>query len=135
MPNHMDAALAKPDPTAPLNLAVGGGIGVVGGTHAGSAYNIGVKKFGKASGITRADLIFDDMSFVMSYGPGNALFVKQYGIVEATGGVFAKNGDSGALVVSLKNDAVGLLFCIASKGNVAVATPIDRILTRFGVHF
>jgi len=131
----MDAAVAKPDPKVPVSTVVGGGIGVVGGTHPGAAYNIPVKKFGKASLLTQADLIFDDMSFVMSYGSGSALFVKQYGIVEAMGGIFAQNGDSGSLVVSLKNEAVGLLFCVASKGNVAVASPIDTILTRFGVSF
>jgi len=135
IPNHMDAAVAKPDPKVPVSTVVGGGIGVVGGTHPGAAYNIPVKKFGKASLLTQADLIFDDMSFVMSYGSGSALFVKQYGIVEAMGGIFAQNGDSGSLVVSLKNEAVGLLFCVASKGNVAVASPIDTILTRFGVSF
>jgi hypothetical protein len=134
-PNHMDAAIAKIDPGIVRTHAIGGGIGIIGGVDSTPAANIAVKKYGKTTGLTVADLIFQGVSVTLPYASGNALFVNQYGIVDGAGAMFAGPGDSGALVVNSGNEGVGLLFCVASMGNVALASPLDPILTRFGIHF
>jgi hypothetical protein len=134
IPNEMDAAIAKPDSAVIISRAIPG-IGIVGGTDPVPGYGIPVKKQGKVTGLTSGDLIFQRMSLVLPFAAGNALFVNQYGIVNATGSVFAQRGDSGSLVVNAANEGIGIVFCKASIGDVAVANPIDPILTRFGVHF
>jgi hypothetical protein len=134
-PNSMDAAIAKPDSTLTLSNAIRGGIGIVGGTDTNPGYNIAVKKYGKQTKLTHGDLIFHTISLVMPFAAGDAYFTNQYGIVDDTGGVFAEAGDSGSLVVNASSEAVGLLFGVAGTGDIAVANPIDPILTRFGVYF
>lgn len=133
--NSMDAAVAKPDPHTLLSRSIGGGIGVVGGIDPSPKLNMTVKKFGKTTGLTVADYVFANMSLILSYPSGQALFTGQHGIVDSGGSAFAQPGDSGSLVVNGSNEAFGLLFAIASTGDVAVVNPIDPILTRFGLHF
>lgn len=133
-PNYMDAAIAAVDPAVTLSRSIGG-IGIVGGTDPSPKLNMTVKKFGKQTKLTAGDFVFDRMSLILKYASGDALFVEQHGIVEGGGGVFASAGDSGSLIVNGSNEAFGLLFCIASTGDVAVANPIGGILTRFGLRF
>jgi hypothetical protein len=131
--NYMDAAIARPVPGIMTYRGIDGGVGVVGGTDERPEYNIPVRKYGRTSHLTYADLTFQKLSLKLSYRQGTALFFEQYGVVESMGGKFAEPGDSGALVVNSRNEAVGLLFCKASVGNLAVVSPIGPILTRFGV--
>lgn len=133
--NSMDAAIAKPDPNTLLSRSIGGGIGIVGGVDPAPKLNMTVKKFGKSTGLTVADYVFGNMSLIVPYASGQALFMGQHGIVDSGGSAFAKPGDSGSLVVNGSNEAFGLLFAIASTGDVAVVNPIDPILTRFALHF
>lgn len=44
---------------------------------------------------------------------------------------FADTGDSGALIVSNENQAIGLLF--AKEGCNGIAAPIEPILCKFGI--
>jgi hypothetical protein len=131
--NFMDAAIARPLPGVSTFRSILGGIGVVGGTDSNPDYNVSVRKYGHTSGLTLADLVFKEMSLKLSYRQGTALFVEQYGVVDPLGGTFAETGDSGALVINSRNEAVGLLFCKAAVGDIAVVSPIGPILTRFGV--
>ncbi len=130
-PNYMDAAVAKPNASAsPRSIH---GIGTVSGVDPSPAYNLPVKKYGKATALTTGQLTLRNLAMVLPYGGNSALFVDQYGILEVGGGVFARDGDSGSLVVS--GDAVGLIFATSTNGNLAVANPIEPILTRFAVSF
>jgi hypothetical protein len=135
--NRMDAAIAKADPGVILSKAIPGGIGIVGGFDATPGYNIPVRKYGKITGLTRGDLLFHNLSMMLPYSTGVARYVDQYGIVETSGkrGAFALQGDSGSLVVNNSSEAIGIVTSIASTGDVVVASPIEPILNRFGLHF
>lgn len=131
--NFMDAAVARPIPGVNLFRSIPEGVGVIGGTDSNPEHNAPVLKLGIATGLTAAHLVFKHMSCKLSFPQGTALFVEQYGVVESQGGTFADSGDSGALVVNSKNEAVGLLFAKASVGDMAVVNPIGPILTRFAL--
>jgi hypothetical protein len=130
--NYMDAAVARPVPGVVTYKSIQGGVGVVGGTEEEPDHGTPVHKYGWKSGVTHANLAFKDLSLKLPYTSDKfALFVGQYGVVDPVGRPFAEGGDSGALVVNARNEAVGLLFCKASIGDVAVVNPIGPILTRF----
>jgi hypothetical protein len=134
--NYMDVAIARPLPGVRTYRSIPAGIGVVGGTDVNAPYGAAVRKYGMASGLTSGVVTFKDMSMKIDYRSGTAVFVNQYGVM-AENGFFVDRGDSGSLVVNMRNEAVGMLFSRASamNGALGIVSPIAAILTRFGLSF
>jgi hypothetical protein len=133
-PNVMDAAVAVPTDVTDVAPGVRG-IGSITGVRMPLEYGDRVQKMGWETNHT-----FETYRFTLSYtttfpGVGLALFVDQYGIVgdDSTIG-FAQQGDSGAAVLTEDtNELAGLLVGVADQMNLAIASPIEPILTGFGV--
>lgn len=131
----MDAATAKPLSGIALTTSIPM-IGVVSGTNISPAFNISVEKYGDITGHTTGDLTVKSLSVLVNYGSASALFIDQYGVIGHYGVPFAKDGDSGSLVVdSTSKEALGLLFAISGTGEFALVNPIDPIAMRFGLSF
>jgi hypothetical protein len=96
-----------------------------------------VQKYGRSTGLTKGVVTGINATVNVTYGSGKvALFVEQI-IIEKTKGPFLKSGDSGSLAVIRGGEhdrkPVGLIFAGTSGGGLAVANPIDAVLTRFNV--
>jgi hypothetical protein len=134
-PNQMDAAIAAPTPGTSAYGTIPGGI-FIAGCDDDPDHNCQVQKFGWKTKRTLGSLAFKNISMKLRYPErGWALFINVYGVIEPTNGVFAEPGDSGALVLNMKNEAIGVLFSRALKGKLAMVCPIEPILTRFDVNF
>jgi hypothetical protein len=131
--NAFDAAVVEPDAThfAKAGLKV---LGALAGTAGGLGYRTSVRKYGWKTSRTDGTFLYRT-SFVQHYaGVGDALFVDQLGIV-GTHGNFSDGGDSGAIVVNTSQEVVGLLFADAPDISMSFASPIQPVLTRFGIGF
>lgn len=131
-PNTVDAAIAavrsgKVDPKGSIL-----DIGVISDTILQPVIGLAVKKSGRTTGLTTGTISALDVTVDVSYGSGKlARFVDQ---ILVTPGTFIDSGDSGSLMVEDLDPmprAVGLLF--AGSSSVAIANPIDDVLSAFGV--
>ena len=129
-PNQMDAAIAELDPNVATPFLCA--IGPIQGTARVLKDDI-VYAFGKTTAFMKGLVVQDSLDFVVRY-PGNrrAKFVDQIAIRAANSGKpFARRGDSGALMVNHERLACGLIF--AAGPTIGFATPITRVLNKFGV--
>ncbi len=126
-PNMVDCAVAAP--IAPD--AVAADIMEVGELKGIREVELGmtVKKSGRSSGVTTSLIIATDVTakVEMNYG--------EYGIFagQLLAGPMSKPGDSGSLVLSEDNHAVGLLF--AGSEQATLFTPIERVLAALDLTF
>ncbi|MGQ0686251.1 hypothetical protein [Bradyrhizobium sp.] len=131
IPNRIDAALVKPktpsDVIAGLRLL---------GSIAGSgpvAKRRPVRKSGWKTKQTQGNFLYVT-SFIQRFGNTEALFENQLGIVwDSDCNPFSADGDSGALVVNERSEAVGLVFAASSHCRMSFANPIHHVLDHFGV--
>lgn len=129
--NHIDAALALPDDASQVIDGLVR-IGTIQGTAPSIPYRMPVSKVGSNTKYTEGHFLYRT-DFIQSYpGFGDALFERQVGIV-GTHGDFSKDGDSGALVVNSKKEAVGLVFADAAEINMSFANPVYQVFDYFGV--
>jgi hypothetical protein len=137
--NTMDAAIALSSDanlgnSTPLN---GYGTPKISTLAAHLLLNQPVKKYGRSTTLTKGKVHAVNATVTVGYGSDVALFTDQ---IIITPGNFCAGGDSGSLVVfrgkgrnkTHDHKPVGLLF--AGNDLVAVASPIDRVLDRFGVY-
>jgi len=107
-------------------------IGMISDTTLQPGLGLAVKKSGRTTGLTTGSISATDVTVDVSYGSGKtARFVNQ---ILVTPGTFIDSGDSGSLMVEDLDPtphAVGLLF--AGSSSVAIANPIDDVLSAFGV--
>jgi hypothetical protein len=124
MVNLIDAAVAKPVNNEIIEDAILK-IGTVSGT-AEATIGMKVKKSGRTTGYTEGVINTLDATIEVSYGSTTAVFEQQ---------IFANHmsdpGDSGSLIVSEDNKAVGLLF--AGSSTVTVINPIDAVLSGLNI--
>ena len=134
--NTIDAAIALSS-SADLGKATpSDGYGVPKSITMGATANLQVKKYGRTTGLTKGRVIAINATVNVGYGSGTALFIGQI-IIDPPG--FSAGGDSGSLIVvdgkgkNKKHDRkpVGLLF--AGSSQITIASPIDPVLSRFGV--
>jgi hypothetical protein len=97
-----------------------------------------VQKYGRTTGLTKGRVTGINVTVMVSYGTGMvATFVDQIIIEKIKGRAIIQAGDSGSLAVILGGDddrkPVGLMFAGNSNGSLAVANPIDAVLSQFGV--
>lgn len=118
--NLVDAAVAKPVNSRFVSSEIVD-LGSVRGVT-GAKIGLEVKKSGRTSGITHADIRALNVTMKVALGPGEeATFHDQI-----LAGPMAQPGDSGSLVVDGNMSAVGLLF--AGSDLATVINPIETVL-------
>lgn len=89
-----------------------------------------VQKSGRTTGHTFGEVTATNVTIRVDYNSGTALFVDQMELVGLCGTLFSDSGDSGSLIVTLRDQAprgaVGLLF--AGGGGSTFANPIETVL-------
>ena len=91
-----------------------------------------VQKYGRTTSLTKGTITAINVTVNVGYSSGTVTFVNQI-IFEGRKPVI-KAGDSGSLLVTDPGlNPVGLLFAGNRSGKLAVANPIDLVLTAFGV--
>lgn len=122
--NLMDAALALPDgPSLVLSEILGIGI-PTGITEPFLGQT--VQKVGRTTSLTQGIVTQINATVNVDFAGRTARFSDQ---VFAT--AMSSPGDSGSAIMDMERQAVGLLF--AGSERVTIFTPLERILTRFGV--
>ena len=122
--NLMDAALALPDdPLWVLSEVLG--IGIPTGVTEPSLGQT-VQKMGRTTARTQGIVTQINVTVNVDYAGRTARFTDQ---VFAT--AMSHPGDSGSGILDMERRGVGLLF--AGSERVTIFTPLQRILTRFGV--
>jgi hypothetical protein len=125
--NLVDAAIARPDEEGMVDdeiLDIGK---IVSRTTA--TLGLKVKKSGRTTGLTTGTVRVIGATVNVGYGEGRlAMFENQI----VTGGM-SEPGDSGSLLVSEQNEAVGLLF--AGSDQATIYSPIQTVCDLLGVDF
>jgi len=129
--NTIDAAIALSSMDALGNATPVDGYGTPKSATTGAAIGQKVQKYGRSTGLTKGTVNGIHATVWVGYGTRTALFVDQI-IVQASK-PFVKPGDSGSLVVTSDRIPVGLIFAGNGSGKLAVADPIDAVLTQLGV--
>ena len=135
--NWVDAAIAETAAGSVDSTGVIRGVGVLTGDPDNVVANIGdkVQKSGRTTGHTYGEVVATSVSINVKYDSGTARFVDQIEVVGLCDTNFSAGGDSGSLIVSLRDSApraaVGLLF--AGGGASTFANRIDTVLTDMGV--
>ena len=138
-PNEMDAAIARLTVEAsPELLGLGDALsaalsltkGLTKGEYGQMAepeLGMVVRKSGRTSGVTEGKIAYTDLAIRVGYPFGEATFQGQVGIEPA----LLQPGDSGSAILGAGNVVLALGF--AGSRVMSVATPIRRILERFGL--
>lgn len=134
--NIIDAAIALSSTGNLGNATPPDGYGVPKSATMTASLNQSVKIYGRTTGLTKGKVWAINATVGVLYDAGVARFANQ---VLIRPGSFAAGGNSGSLVVcngkgkNAENDRrpIGLLF--AGSRRIAVANPIDPVLTRFDV--
>lgn len=121
--NLMDAAIAKPVVQVDKNIIQ---IGMPTGIKE-PEIDLEVKKYGRTTKLTTGTVKQTNATVKVNYGNGKeAIFIDQ--IVTTA---MSQGGDSGSLVLTEDNRAVGLLF--AGSNSSTIISPIKKVLDRFKV--
>jgi Putative metal-binding motif len=91
-----------------------------------------VQKCGRTTSLTKGVITAINATVNVGYSSGTARFLNQ--IIVESDTAFIKPGDSGSLLVTDPGrNPTGLLYAGTSDGKLAVANPIDSVLTAFGI--
>lgn len=127
--NYVDSALAVLDYDAGFNTLYAGirlaGVGP-------ASLGLDAWKVGRTSGVTTGRFTavgLDDVP--VNYG-GQTLYFDDQLEVEGAGGLFSGPGDSGSLVMTADNFAVGLLFAGSSVSGKTFANQLELVLQLLG---
>jgi hypothetical protein len=131
--NLVDAAIAVPDPAIALQPGQIPGIGAFTIAPAGILLpNMSVSKLGRTTGFTRGVVTAVEFDHcVVESEIGNLTYDDQ---IEITGvsEPFSKKGDSGSLVITDNNEAIGMVFCgneFANDGRgLTYANPLPKVM-------
>jgi hypothetical protein len=136
---NIDAAIAE---VRPGQVSTNGAIleiGTPANTTVAAFVGQAVKKSGRTTGLTRSSISSLNATLSVGYTDecaGNNFTVPYTGqiLISNKGSRFLNSGDSGSVMVEdigTNPRAVGLLY--AGSSSIAVANPIDDVLTHFGV--
>ncbi len=129
--NQIDAAIALPNSDVAFAADNIGGVGAFTLATADALRpNLRVMKLGRTSGFTRGYISAAEIDhIVMDSEVGNATFDDQ---IEITGidRAFSQPGDSGSLVLTEGNEAIGLVFCGNEFANNGLGVTYANRLTR-----
>ncbi len=134
--NTFDAAIALSSVMLLDNATPSDGYILPKSTTVSASLNQRVQKYGRTTGLTKGKVTAINFTGNITYNSGVARFVNQI-VIESTRrrSPFSRGGDSGSLIVSDDREPVGLLFAGGSflGSDITIASPIDEVLTRFGV--
>jgi hypothetical protein len=140
LPNsNVDASVAEVIPNMVRDDGAILEIGTISSSTVAASLNQKVKKSGRTTGLTRSYVTGLNASVRVTYDnecAGKRAFTKTFKrqiIVANSNSAFLAGGDSGSLMVkdeATNPGAVGLLF--AGSSTLAVANPIDEVLTFIG---
>ena len=139
--NWVDAAIAITNDagSGTVNMVRSDGyirdVGVLTGGPVVAVVGDQVQKSGRTTAHTFGEIVATGVRIKVKYDNGTALFVDQIEVVGLCDTNFSAGGDSGSLIVTLRDGdtraAVGLLF--AGGGASTFANPIDTVLVSLGV--
>lgn len=131
--NIIDAAISSTTAAEVGNATVCGGYGKPKTTTAPATLGLAVMKYGRTTNLRVAYVTALNVSVVVGYVPGPALFVQQIEFRnDLTDIPLGAPGDSGSLIVTKSSrNPVALLF--AGSALVTIGNPIDDVLTAFDV--
>ncbi len=130
--NAIDAAIALSSASNLGKATPSNGYGTPKSATVAANLNASVQKYGRTTALTRGTISAIGGTVKVTYSSGTATFVNQ--IFVTSNKPFIKAGDSGSLLVTYPGrNPVGLLFAGNSAGNFAIASPIDAVLTAYGV--
>ncbi len=127
-PNPCDAAIIKTTRALINTSTLGPGYGVPTSTTRAAFLGQKLQKFGRTSGYTHGIVVGINVTITITYASGGALF-KDFIDTNAVDGfpVFATSGDSGALVVDMNRNPVGIH--VGHGGSDSFENPIDIVLS------
>jgi hypothetical protein len=129
--NQVDAAIALPDSSVAFTADNIAGVGAFTLAAADSLQpNLRVMKLGRTSGFTRGNIRAAEIDhIVVATEVGNVTFDDQ---IEITGidHAFSQLGDSGSLVLTEQNEAIGLVFCGNEFANDGLGVTYANRLTK-----
>ncbi len=135
VPNHIDAALASPDNLGDVRAGIRGS--TLDGWTGDAQLDAQVRKVGWATGTTEGIVFMKKLSANFRIQLGTdvrvALFENLLGIAPTQGREFARQGDSGAVVIDKTDAAVGMVIGVAPEENTSYATLIEPVLAHFAV--
>jgi len=130
--NEVDAGIASSLTENLENFTPPDGYGTPKSDTVEASIDQAVQKYGRTTSLTKGIITAIDATVKVGYSSGTAIFVDQ--IVVGSNKPFIKAGDSGSLLVTDPDrNPVGLLFASNRSGKVAVANPIDEVLSHFSV--
>lgn len=125
--NYIDAALAEPLDANDVSEEILT-VGRVNG-HATGWVGMEVQKYGRTTDYTTDEILVQDAIIQVSYGDGKiAVFDKQL-----VAGAMSAGGDSGSLVLTMDNQATGLLF--AGSDTHTILNPIEYVISALKIRF
>lgn len=126
--NYVDCALALP--ISPSNVIDGVlDIGNVMGYDTNYTLHKPIKKMGRTTGYTEGQIMTTDLSVDVTYSKGKiATFYDQI-----LAGPMSAGGDSGSIILTNDNRAIGLLF--AGSEYTTIINPIDEVMSALKIAF
>lgn len=129
--NYVDCALATPLDANLISTDISNIGTLFGSTDA--VLNLAVLKSGRTSGLTHGRITDIDFTGIVNYGFLWAKFAHQI-VVQGSGEIFSRPGDSGSLVVNQSNNAVGLLFAGNDLTNITLCNRISNVLQALNIN-
>jgi len=132
--NTVDCALAKPANDSVVSNQILG-IGLVSTYLTRDEYIRGgftVQKSGRTTEVTEGTVHLTDLTLDVDFGDFTARFIHQI-MIERNTGAFTLPGDSGSLVVTMDNKAVGLVFAGSALFGYGIANPIYLVLDSLNI--
>jgi len=118
--NYLDAAIIELPPWIKIRPSLVDGTKIKGMTARVSAKNT-LFKYGRTTRGTIGTLINKEVTIIVSYRSGNALFKGVYQVSDMSAG-----GDSGSFVLNEHNQVIGLIFAGAKYSYVIPIMPIIK---------
>lgn len=132
--NQIDAALAYTTTAYVGKSTTSEGYGTPKSATLAATINQSVQKYGRTTGLTRGKVTGINAIVNVGYNGGTGRFTNQIIVAPLSGTGFIKSGDSGSLLVTDPGkNPVGLLFAGNADGSVAMANPIGKVLSEFGI--
>lgn len=126
--NFVDAALALPNFDGDIIDEIVD-VGLVRGVYSDPFLGQAVKKSGRTTELTFGSILVTNAVVQVSYGAGKvAVFSDQL-----IAGPMSQGGDSGSLVLTEENEALGLLF--AGSDQTTIFNPISQVMELLDVSF
>jgi hypothetical protein len=135
--NEVDCAIAKLDPTYPVDVSALTGGGQFSGVQSRLNHlSMAVSKVGRTTGRTHGYVTATELDTWVGFGGalGSVHFVNQIEIRGRNNATqFSQSGDSGSLVMDRDHNAFGLLFASSRVRDITYCNDIGKVLTALNI--